>query len=165
VEGQPSPVSLEPPLGIYPARVDEKGRLKLPADMQRYLAAVIESDGSEPRVFVTSLDLRIARIYPVSLWKQNEILLEQETDDPGEAEDIAFLAKDLGGSSDIDSQGRVLVPAELRRLLNVEGQPVWLDCYKGRINVYGKEVYEERQRRYRENTLEKLRKLERKGLK
>jgi len=133
--------------------------------MQRYLAAVIESDGSEPRVFVTSLDLRIARIYPVSLWKQNEILLEQETDDPGEAEDIAFLAKDLGGSSDIDSQGRVLVPAELRRLLNVEGQPVWLDCYKGRINVYGKEVYEERQRRYRENTLEKLRKLERKGLK
>lgn len=133
--------------------------------MQRYLAAVIESDGSEPRVFVTSLDLRIARIYPVSLWKQNEILLEQETDDPGEAEDIAFLAKDLGGSSDIDSQGRVLVPAELRRLLNIEGQPVWLDCYKGRINVYGKEVYEERQRRYRENTLEKLRKLERKGLK
>ena len=163
--GQPSSVSPEAPLGIYPATVDLKGRLKLPADMQRYLAAVLENDGSENRVFVTTVDRQMIRIYPVSLWKQNEILLEQETDDPAAAEDITFLAKDLGGSSDIDSQGRVLVPAELRRLLNIEGQPVWLDCYKGRINLYGKDVYEERQRRYRENTVEKLRKLERKGLK
>jgi bifunctional DNA-binding transcriptional regulator/antitoxin component of YhaV-PrlF toxin-antitoxin module len=91
-------------------------------------------------------------------------LLEQETEDPEAAADIAFLAKDLGGSSEVDAQGRVLVPVELRQLLNLESQPVHLDCYKGRISVLTEELYKEKQARARENVLEKLGRLERKGL-
>jgi MraZ protein len=162
-EARPTPV-VPPPLGIYPARVDEKGRLKLPADFQQYLNAVFTGDASERRVFITSLDLRTVRIYPLSLWKHNETLLEQETEDPEAAADIAFLAKDLGGSSEVDAQGRVLVPVELRQLLNLESQPVHLDCYKGRISVLTEELYKEKQARARENVLEKLGRLERKGL-
>jgi len=162
-ETRPLPV-VPPPLGIYPARVDEKGRLKLPADFQQYLNAIFMVEASERRVFITSLDLRTVRIYPLSLWKYNERLLEQETEDPEAAADLAFLAKDLGGSSELDSQGRVLVPAELRQLLSLESQPVHLDCYKGRISVLTEEVYREKQSKSRENVQEKLSRMERKGL-
>jgi MraZ protein len=150
----------EPPRGIYPARVDEKGRLKLPAVFQQYL-----TDLGEKRVFVTSLDIRIARIYPISVWKENEILFDTATEDPEAAEDVKFIANDLGADSEIDGQGRVLVPQELRRMLTLENQPVWIECQKGRMNVYGKEVYEDRKRRAYENAADKLRALEKKGLK
>jgi MraZ protein len=150
----------EPPRGIYPARVDEKGRLKLPAVFQQYL-----TDLGEKRVFVTSLDVRIARIYPISVWKENEILFDTTTDDPEAAEDVKFIANDLGADSEIDGQGRVLVPQELRQMLSLENQPVWIECQKGRMNVYGKEVYEDRKRRAYENAADKLRTLEKKGLK
>jgi DNA-binding transcriptional regulator/RsmH inhibitor MraZ len=80
-------------------------------------------------------------------------------------EDVAFIANDLGADSDIDSQGRVLVPTELRRMLGIENQPVWLDCYKGRINVYGKDVYEQRKARALTNSGDKLKALERLGFK
>jgi MraZ protein len=159
VEANTRPAA-EPPRGIYPARVDEKGRLKLPAVFQQYLM-----DLGEKRVFITSLDVRIARIYPISVWKENEILLETATEDPEIVEDVKFIANDLGADSEIDGQGRVLVPQELRQMLNLENQPVWIECQKGRMNVYGKEVYEDRKRRAYENAAEKLRALEKKGLK
>ena len=151
---------MEPPRGAYQARVDDKGRLKLPAAFQQYL-----NDLGESKVFITSLDVRIARIYPISVWKENEALFDSASEDPEPAEDIAFIANDLGADSEIDSQGRVLVPSELRRMLGLENQPVWLDCYKGRINIYGKEIYEQRKARAMESVAEKLKTLERRGLK
>jgi DNA-binding transcriptional regulator/RsmH inhibitor MraZ len=93
------------------------------------------------------------------------LLLEQDTDASEDAEYMVFMAKDLGGTSEIDGQGRVLVPAALRKLLSLENEPVWLNCYKSRINMLGKAVYEEMQAKYMENTVERLRKFERKGLK
>ena len=150
---------MEPPRGIYPARVDEKGRLKLPSAFQEYLLKL-----GEQKVFITSLDMRIARLYPISIWKENEIVFEKASEaDPEGAEDVAFQANDVGRDSEVDPQGRVLIPQELRRSLGLESQPVWLDCYKGRINVYGKEVYEERRRRSQERPVEKLRAMEKLG--
>jgi MraZ protein len=164
VAEETSPTTVVSPLGIYPARVDEKGRLKLPTDFQEYLKAIFAREASQRSVFITSLDLRTVRIYPLYLWKSNENLLEQEIEDPDTAADLAFLAKDLGGSSELDSQGRVLVPAELRQLLNLESKPVYLECYKGRISVLTEEVYRAQQTRSRENVQEKLKSMERKGL-
>lgn len=151
---------VEPPRGIFPARVDDKGRLKLPSVFQQYLNAM-----GEQRVFITSLDVRTARIYPISVWKENEKFFEDYTEDPQIAEDIAFIANDLGADSELDTQGRLLVPQTLRRTLGIENQPVWLERYRGRINVYSKEIYEERKRRANQEVAEKLRALERKGLK
>lgn len=151
---------VEAPHGIYPARVDDKGRLKLPSVFQQYL-----NSRGERKVFITSLDTHTARIYPMSVWKDNEKFFEEYTEDPQIAEDVAFIANDLGADSELDGQGRLLVPQELRQKLDVENQPVWLDCYKGRINVYTKAVYEERKSRASQGLAEKLRALERKGLK
>ena len=150
---------VEPPRGIHDALVDEKGRLKLPGNFQDFLNGL-----GEKKVFITSLDSRTARIYPTSVWKENEKLLAESTDDPESAEDIAFMANELGDDSELDAQGRVLINTKLRRLLSLESQPVWLECYQGGINIYNKEVYEERQRRSRENLAAKLAAFKKKGL-
>jgi MraZ protein len=148
----------DPPLGTYSAKVDEKGRLKLPSAFKEYLASF-----GDKRVFVTSLDDRTVRIYPISVWKANEKFFEEFTDDPEAAEDLAFVANMNGAGCEMDDQGRVLVPQELRRKLNLEDQAVWLGHHKGRIDVFGKDVYEERSRRAFQGLAGKLRELQKKG--
>jgi MraZ protein len=150
---------VEHPRGIYPARVDDKGRLKLPADFHRYLTEI-----GATKVFVTSFDERIGRIYPIPVWKQVEALLNSAGEGADEAEDLLFTANDLGGDAELDPQGRLLVPAPLRKVMKAENQPVWLEHQKGHIKVFGAEVYEERKQRASLNRGDKLKAFERKGL-
>ena len=159
---EPAPAStpFEAPRGIFQARVDVKGRLKLPAAFKEYVGSF-----GEKRVFITSLDFRTARIYPISVWKSNEKFFEEFTDEPEAAEDIAFIANDMGADCDMDEQGRVLIPQELRKQLAIEDQPVWLESFQGLVNIYGKAIYEERKKRAAEGHAEKLRLLRKKGFK
>ncbi|HUS04662.1 MAG TPA: hypothetical protein VMZ52_00080 [Bryobacteraceae bacterium] len=159
MEDLAQPSAVDPPWGIYPGKVDEKGRLKLPVDFQQYL-----SNAGNTKVFITSFDARIARIYPISVWKETALLLKDSHEDAESAEDLWFTANDLGGSAELDSQGRLMMPAELRRELNLENQPVHLEHYKGHIKVYSNTVYEERKKRAAENRAEKLKAFERRGL-
>jgi MraZ protein len=152
--------SRRPPRGIFAARVDEKGRLKLPADLREYLLAF-----GDRTVFITSLDLVTARIYTNEIWEFNQNLLNGCKDDMETADDVVFGANDIGGDSGIDDQGRVLIPQELRQTLAMEGQPVWLECSPGVVSIYNKGVYEARKKRAEEGRAEKVRRLREKGLK
>ncbi len=154
------PTTVEPPRGTFQARVDDKGRLKLPAIFLQYL-----KDLGEEKVFITSLDTRTARIYPISVWKDNEILFESATEDPEALEAVNWVANHFGADSELDGQGRVLVPTDLRRHLKIENEQVWMNCYKGRINIYSPAEYEQQKTLHMENLAEKLKTLERKGLK
>ena len=64
VEEQPQKTPVDSPRGFFSAHVDDKGRLKLPVELQQYLSAI-----GDEKYFVTSVDDRIARIYPISVWK------------------------------------------------------------------------------------------------
>jgi MraZ protein len=151
-------VTAEHPHSIAQASVDEKGRLKLPAEFIEYLEAL-----KVTRVFITTFDLRLARIYPMRVWEVNEALFENSSDPA--AERLALLAKAYGGNAEIDKSGRVLLPAKLREALDLEKQPVWLDVYHGRINVVTKQVHEERMQLAKANMSEDLKTLEKMGLK
>src|SRR5215475_2354448 len=129
----------EPPHSVAQASVDDKGRLKLPSEFLEYLKAI-----EATRVFITTFDLRLGRIYPLAVWKRNEELFYNAGENSAAAERLAFLAQVYGGDAEIDSGGRVLLPAKLREALALEKQPVWLDVYNGRINLVTKKVYEER---------------------
>lgn len=151
---------VEAPRGVHTSRVDEKGRLKLPAAVKEYL------DGLEEKtLFVTSLDLRTVRIYPISTWRANENLFAGETEDAEEAAQLNFLAQDMGHEAEVDSQARLLLPADLRRMLNLEGQPVYMNSQGTRIDVYDKATYEEQRAKVRALAVERLRRFEKKGLK
>lgn len=161
MEETPQPKPVEPPRGFFSGRVDEKGRLKLPVDMQQYLA----SFGDE-RYFVTSTDGRIARIYPISVWKENEkVLSELAKVDSDAADAIMFMANDLGSDAKIDAQGRMTLSTDLRRALNLEDQDVRLDCFQSAINVYSNAEYEARKRQAQENLSERLKLAKSKGFK
>ena len=150
---------VEPPRGMYPARLDDKGRVKLPATFQQYFAAL-----REKKLFVTSLDRRIAQIYPMEVWRQNEKFFDAYREDPGLAKKAAFNAADLGAEAEMDGQGRILFSPELRRALGIENQPVHLFAYRGRIEVLSEAVYEQRRTEASQLTEDGLSKLEAAGL-
>jgi MraZ protein len=148
----------EPPHSIAQASVDEKGRLKLPAEFLEYLEAL-----KVTKVFITTFDQRLARIYPIEVWKVNQALFENSTDSA--AERLLLLAKAYGGDAEIDKSGRVLLPATLREALGLEKQPVWLDVFHGRINVVSKKIHDERMQLAQANMADDLKTLEKLGLK
>src|ERR1700688_2009408 len=124
---------------MYPGRVDDKGRLKLPVGFQQYIAGL-----PEKKLFVTSLDRRIGQIYPIVYWRENKKFLYEYRESPKSAARIAFNAQDLGADSEMDGQGRVLLPPEMRRELGIENQSVRLYAYKGRIEILSEAIYTER---------------------
>lgn len=128
---------IEPPRGFYPGRVDEKGRLKLPAKFQEYLGSL-----TDKTFFVTTLGDGIARIYPISVWKENENILDSFTEDPDAARRQAFLANAYGSDTEIDGQGRILISPELRRKLELENQAIQMMFYRGRIDVFKQSAYD-----------------------
>jgi MraZ protein len=153
-------LAAEPPHSIAQASVDEKGRLKLPAEFLEYLEAL-----KVTKVFITTFDLRQARIYPMRVWDVNVALFQSSGENAAAAERLAFLAKVYGGDAEIDKSGRVLLPAKLREALGLEKQPVWIDEYHGRINVVSKKIYDERMQLAQANMSDDLKTLEKLGLK
>ena len=154
-----SPLPIEAPRGALSGRVDEKGRLKLPAAIAQHL----EKSG-ERKVFITTLNLSTALIYPISIWKETEKLLQEAGEDAEARADVAMVANHYGEDVEVDGQGRVLVPTTLRRELELEKDEVHLLFYKGRIEVFGSKVYEQRLNKAKANLGEKVASLEKKGL-
>ena len=144
---------------MYPGRVDDKGRLKLPVGFQQYLSSL-----PEKKLFVTSLDRRIGQIYPIANWRENKKFLYDYRESPKSASRIAFNAGDLGADSEMDGQGRVLLPPEMRRELGIENQSVRLFAYKGRIQILSEAIYEEQKREAAASAVDDLETLERAGL-
>ncbi len=159
MEGLQQLAMVEAPRGMYPGRLDDKGRCKLPTTFQQYFAAL-----REKKLFVTSLDRRIAQIYPMEVWRQNEKFFDNYRDDPRIARNVAFNAADLGAEAEMDSQGRITFPPELRRELGIENAAVRLFAYRGRIEVLSEPIYEERRREAAQTAAEDVTKLEAAGL-
>ncbi|MEJ5368264.1 MAG: hypothetical protein WHT08_08110 [Bryobacteraceae bacterium] len=140
---------LRAPLGFYPCKVDSAGRLKLPARYQDYLGKLLDK-----RLFVTE-HRGLARIFTNGSWER---MLERITD-PAMKRRIAYLAEAIGGEVDIDPQGRITLPQQLRKEMGLEEKAVQLRFYEDVITIYPQERFEEeleRARQFRESDLERL---------
>jgi MraZ protein len=127
---------VELPRTIAKARIDDKGRIKLAADYLHFFEAL-----PEQKVFVTSLDRRIAEIYPISTWREMEKFLAEKEYMP-EAVRAARNAALLGGECVVDGQGRVNINAELRRVLGLDGQELHIQPYKrNRIQILSEKAF------------------------
>lgn len=130
----PAPESLG---GIFEARCDEKGRVKLPVRFATYLKAIDE------RFFITTLDLKSARIYPEKVWVGNKIFFEDAGEKSEIAEDLALITNLYGDFSTMDEHGRILVPTDLRRELGFERAAVYLSPFRGHVKIYSKPAFDE----------------------
>jgi MraZ protein len=135
------------PRGMFSSRVDDKGRLKLPAEIQRYL-----TEAGATQVFITSFDGRTAQIYPIPVWEEAERLLESPGPHAKDGKKLWFRAQKYGGDAEIDTQGRLLMPATLRREMGVENQPVQMAFFRGHLEVYSIAEFEARDQASTENT-------------
>jgi MraZ protein len=151
--------SVELPRGRYPGRLDDKGRLKLPAAFAQFFNSL-----PERKLYLTSLDRRIGQIYPIAEWRANEKFFDAFQDNPEAAQNIAFNAADLGADVEMDAQGRITVHPDLRRELGMEGQELHLIAYKGHVQVLTEERYQEQKRQATANTGADLNVLKKAGL-
>jgi len=100
--------------GNSPAKVDEKGRLKIPA----YFLDALKEFGNQ--FYITSPNGESARVYPMTVWNAMEDALANK---PSSAEKRAFLMRTsyFGQVAEMDAQGRVLLPAVLREAAALTG--------------------------------------------
>jgi MraZ protein len=102
--------------GNHPTRVDEKGRLKLPADFKR---VVEEKYGTQ--FYITSRDGKDAEIYPLPEWEKIEQkLAEIPSFNPAKKKLLDYVNY-YGQTTEMDTQGRVLLPQILREKTNTLG--------------------------------------------
>ena len=103
--------------GNHPARVDEKGRLKVPAEFKR----VMEEKYAQ-KFYITSLDGVVAQVYPFEEWERIEQKLASlSTFNPTKKK---FLNRTnyYGQVVEMDRQGRLLVPQILRESAQLRGE-------------------------------------------
>lgn len=102
--------------GNAPARIDDKGRLKLPQAFRTLLEAKY---GRE--LFLTSVTGEYVRIYPMPVWLDVEQkLAAMPSTHPSR---LRFLDRInyYGQAGELDGQGRVLIPVRLRDAATMSG--------------------------------------------
>jgi MraZ protein len=97
--------------------MDEKGRLKVPAEFKR---VIDEKYGL--KFYITSLDGKVAQLYPFEEWERIEQKLASlSTFNPTKKK---FLSRVnfYGQEVEMDGQGRLLIPQLLRQSADIKGE-------------------------------------------
>jgi len=103
--------------GNHPTRVDEKGRLKVPAEFKR----VIDEKYAQ-RFYITSLDGTVAQIYPFEEWERIEAKLASLSTFNPTKKKFLNRVNYYGQVVEIDGQGRLLIPQILRESAQIRGE-------------------------------------------
>ena len=120
--------------GNHPTRVDEKGRLKVPAEFKR---VIDEKYGQQ--FYITSFDGKVAQVYPFEEWERIEQKLAGlSTFNPTKKK---FLDRTnyWGQQVEMDGQGRLLMPQLLRESAQIKGE-VAVMGYLNRLEVQSMEA-------------------------
>ena len=112
--------------GNHPARVDEKGRLKVPAEFKRLID---ERYGTE--FYITSRDGKVAEIYPVEEWRRIEEKLAKLSNFNPSKKRFLNKVNFYGQMVEMDAQGRLLLPQILREAAGITGD----------VAIYGNLTY------------------------
>ena len=101
-------------MGHGPAKVDDKGRLKIPAEFRK----IIEQKFG-PDCFITSEDGQRALIYPMPVWFDYQARLAKVPSASQPKKKLLERLNYYGQTGTIDGQGRVLIPAVLRTVAGI----------------------------------------------
>jgi len=101
-------------MGHAPARIDEKGRLKIPANFRKIIEERFGQD-----CFITSTDGERALIYPMSVWHDFQARLAKVPSTSMAKAKLLERVNYFGHAAAIDQQGRVLVPTVLRNVAGI----------------------------------------------
>ena len=103
--------------GNHPARIDDKGRIKVPNGFR----ALIEQQHG-PELFVTSVTGEYVRLYPMAVWLEVERRLAEVPSANPSRQRFLDRVNFFGQTVTMDKQGRVVVPPLLRESAAMTGE-------------------------------------------
>ena len=106
-------------MGHAPAKVDEKGRLKVPSDFRKLIEQKYGND-----CFITSTDGDCALVYPLPVWFDYQSRLAKVPSTSIAKGKLLERLNYFGHVATMDTQGRMLVPAVLRKQAGIDGDVV-----------------------------------------
>jgi MraZ protein len=106
-------------MGHSPATIDDKGRLKVPANFRKVIEDKYGRD-----CFITSMDGERAVIYPIPVWEDFQGRLAKVPSTSMAKARMLERVNYFGQVSSIDAQGRLLVPTVLRNVAAISGDVV-----------------------------------------
>jgi MraZ protein len=141
--------------GNHPTRVDEKGRLKVPAEFKR---VIDEKYGT--LFYITSTDGKVAEVYPFEEWERIEQKLAGLSNYNPTKKKFLDRVNYWGQQVEMDGQGRLLMPQMLREAADIKGEV----AVTGNLNrllvrnleAYRKEIAEQAFTSEDEKTLDEL---------
>ena len=102
--------------GNCPAKVDEKGRLKIPS----VFLDELKEYGNQ--FYITSTTGETARIYPMKVWSEIEDKLAQKPSTDVAKRKFLMRTSYFGQVGELDGQGRLLLPVVLREAAQTMGE-------------------------------------------
>ncbi|MGD0737522.1 MAG: division/cell wall cluster transcriptional repressor MraZ [Terracidiphilus sp.] len=112
--------------GNHPAKIDEKGRLKLPA------AFKLQTDSASiSHFYITSADGKSAEVWPLQEWEKRERQLIEFSTLNDAVQKYLNLTSYYGQQVEIDNQARLLLPQILRDSAKLDAE----------VTVFGKLLY------------------------
>jgi MraZ protein len=108
-------------MGHSPAKIDEKGRLKVPSGFRKIIEEKYGQD-----CFITSTDGERALVYPLPVWYDFQSRLAKVPSASQAKSKLLERVNYFGQVSTIDAQGRVLVPGILRSVAGIADDVVVL---------------------------------------
>jgi MraZ protein len=141
--------------GNHPTRVDEKGRLKIPAEFKR---VIDEKYGQQ--FYITSLDGKVAQVYPFEEWERIEQKLAALSSFNPTKKKFLDRTNYYGQQVEMDGQGRLLLPQLLRESGQIKGEVAVLGnltfLVVRNLELFKREIEEEKFTPDDEKTLDEL---------
>jgi MraZ protein len=141
--------------GNHPTRVDEKGRLKVPAEFKR---VIDEKYGQQ--FYITSLDGRVAQVYPFEEWERIEQKLAGLSNFNPTKKKFLDRTNYYGQQVEMDGQGRLLLPQLLREAGQIKGEVAVLGnltyLVVRNLELFKREIQEDKFTPEDEKTLDEL---------
>lgn len=116
--------------GNSPAKVDDKGRIKVPTLFRKHIEEKFGRD-----FFVTSLNGEFVRVYPMPVWMEIEKKLDGSPSMNPAIMRFRNLVSYYGQEASMDDQGRLLIHPLLRKTSAIDGEVSvlgnqrWLDIW------------------------------------
>jgi MraZ protein len=103
--------------GSASARIDEKGRLKIPTAFR-----IVVHARKGPDVYITSLTGDSVLIYPTEVWAALEAKLRAKSQFVPAISKFLDRVAYYGQNDELDPQGRVTIPTHLRERAGIVGE-------------------------------------------
>ncbi len=123
--------------GNHPAKVDEKGRLKLPSAFKQLVDA-----SNVTQFYVTSTDGKSAEIWPLPEWEKREAQLAEFSTLDDAVQKYLNLTSYYGQQVEMDNQARILLPQILRGTAKLDAEVAVIGKMTY-LEVHNRELFEQ----------------------